>query len=129
MVDFEQLKELKERKEPFAVATVIRSEGSSPSKVGSSMIVFADGKSRGTVGGGEVEKDAIEQAKLLIKKGKSATVSFNLGGGKRGSDFATEMVCGGNVEIFFDVWKPPLRLVVFGAGHIGKKLAEISKVL
>jgi len=129
MVDFEQLKELKERKEPFAVATVIRSEGSSPSKIGSSMIVFADGKSRGTVGGGEVEKDAIEQAKLLIKKGKSATVSFNLGGGKRGSDFVTEMVCGGNVEIFFDVWKPPLRLVVFGAGHIGKKLAEISKVL
>ena len=128
MIDFEQLQELKETKEPFVIATVIKSEGSSPSEVGSSMIVFNDGRTKGTVGGGELERQAIEHAIRFLKEGKSGTVAFDLDASGDSSQI-TGMVCGGKVEIFFDVWSPPLKLVVFGAGHIGKKLAQISNVL
>ena len=43
-----------------ALATVVRAQGSVPRHAASKMLVFADGRTVGTVGGGEVESQAIE---------------------------------------------------------------------
>lgn len=46
------------RGEPAAVATVIEARGSTPREVGAKMLVYADGRAAGTVGGGSVEDRA-----------------------------------------------------------------------
>ena len=40
---------------PFVLATIVKSEGSSPRGVGASLMVDADGTQFGTIGGGAVE--------------------------------------------------------------------------
>ena len=57
MTDLELYEEvvcLTRRGEPFALATVIASSGSSPRKAGAKMLVRSDGSFLGTVGGGRV---------------------------------------------------------------------------
>src|SRR5207245_1379623 len=36
------------------------------------------------------------------------------------------MKCGGEVSIFVDVVWPPARLVVYGAGHVGERVAQLA---
>ena len=41
--------------QPVALATVVQVEGSTPRDVGAKMVVYADGQTRGTIGGGKME--------------------------------------------------------------------------
>jgi len=36
------------------------------------------------------------------------------------------MKCGGEVSIFVDVVRPAARLVVYGAGHVGERVANLA---
>lgn len=77
------------------VATIIRSSGSSPRKEGARLVVFPNGEVVGTIGGGSMEVRAIDFAKKLIKENnKNVIKHFNLDN--------KEMVCGGEVDIFFE---------------------------
>jgi len=129
MIDIEKAKRMKKMNKPFVVATIIRSAGSVPRKTGTSMIVFETGKIEGTIGGGEIERKVVKQAVSLLGKGKSKVVKFNLTGGRRKKSVSTKMICGGEVEVFFDIRCPPVKLVVCGAGHIGSRLVELAKFL
>ncbi|NOX28430.1 MAG: XdhC family protein, partial [Actinobacteria bacterium] len=52
-----------ERGEPVVLATVIRTFRSVPRRPGSKMLIFADGRTVGTIGGGEMEhRVAVEAA-------------------------------------------------------------------
>ena len=66
----EQLKAGKSKKN-YAVATIVRAEGSTPRESGK-MLVFADGKTVGTVGGGRVERMAAADAVACIASAKAA---------------------------------------------------------
>ena len=48
---FKAVGEALERGEPAALVTIIRTEGSTPQRVGAKMLVFADGRTVGTIGG------------------------------------------------------------------------------
>ncbi len=88
---------IKEKKD-FVFATVIASHGSAPRGAGSRMLVTADGSSFGTVGGGNVEFEAIRQSQEQIKKQCSCKVDYTL----RPNDAADlGMVCGGDVTVYF----------------------------
>ncbi|MEM0110447.1 MAG: XdhC family protein, partial [Desulfurococcus sp.] len=41
----------------------------------------------------------------------------------------TNMLCGGVVEVFINVLKPKPRLILVGAGHVGKPIADIGNIL
>ncbi len=105
-----------------AICTVISAKGSTPRKAGSKMIVYDDGKVVGSVGGGELEFQIVKQALKIIETQKPEIFSFAL---KRD----LQMACGGQVEVFVEPVKLPDQLVIFGAGHIGKALADIAKNL
>ena len=47
-----------ERGEPAALVTIVSTTGSTPQRVGAKMLVFADGRIVGTIGGGCYENDA-----------------------------------------------------------------------
>lgn len=109
--------ELREARVPFCWATVVKSEGSAPRQAGAKMIVTREG-SFGTVGGGGLEHEVIEDARKAIRRRISELKQYSL----------TEdgiQPCGGRVEIFLEVATPPKRAVVFGAGHVAEKLCPM----
>jgi len=108
---------------PGVVVTVVASHGSTPRKVGVKMCVFADGRFEGTIGGGALEKLALEDARRALKKKASFLKSYPL------NKEAGLQVCGGAVDLFFDVVVPARRLVICGGGHIGLALSYMGKLL
>jgi xanthine dehydrogenase accessory factor len=104
-----------------AFVTVISVDGSTPRETGAKMLVFENGSIEGTVGGGTLEALAIKQAVACIKKGAGGKFIFDLK--PKGN---TGMICMGRVEIFIDVYKNALKILILGAGHVGVKIAEAA---
>jgi xanthine dehydrogenase accessory factor len=111
------------RGEPAALVTVVRSQGSTPQRAGAKMLVFADGRTVGTIGGGCYENEAIGKARLAIVEGKPSLLHFELN-----DDFAQEngLICGGRMDVHVDPLLPDPHLYVIGAGHVGHELARMA---
>lgn len=106
------------------MATVIGGEGSTPRKPGSRMLVFPDGSTFGSVGGGVLESDVIKSAVRSIKKRKIHVLEFDL---DQYRDPDTDMRCGGKMSVLIDPVIPADPLVIFGAGHIGYAFYNLLK--
>ncbi len=119
---FVEMKEAFDRNEPFVMCTVVETIGSSPGKVGQKMIVFKDGSIAGTVGGGVNEERVRLEAIDLFKNGTTRLMTFNLANPLEGD----EPVCGGEARVFIELIAHQPRMVIFGAGHIGKVLAKMA---
>ncbi len=86
-------------KKPFAIATVIKTWGSSPRPVGSSMIISSEMEMVGSVSGGCVEGAVIEAALPLIKKGASENLAFGISNDEA---WTVGLTCGGQVDVFVE---------------------------
>lgn len=111
----------------FVLATIVHSEGSTPRDVGTRMIVYEDGSVEGTIGGGALEKRVVQDGLLFLGEGRSERVEYDLGRGEEGVPL--DMVCGGTVEMLIETFGRSWTIFIFGAGHVGKKLAELCDVL
>ncbi|MEO6214354.1 MAG: XdhC/CoxI family protein [Vicinamibacterales bacterium] len=111
------------RGEAAALVTVVRSQGSTPQRAGAKMLVFADGRTVGTIGGGCYESDAIGQARAAIGSARSALLHYELN-----DDFAQEngLICGGRMDVHVDPLLPDPHLYIVGAGHVGFELGRIA---
>ncbi|MCK4569339.1 MAG: XdhC family protein [Bacteroidales bacterium] len=116
---FKMLTELSLDGKPAALCTIINTSGSTPRKAGSKMIVRFDGKTFGSVGGGKLEVQAIEDALIAIKTGNTALKTYS-----SGED--NDMHCYGECQIFIDPLPNNYPLIIFGAGHVGQALAGIA---
>ncbi len=110
---------------PVALATVVRAKGSVPRRAASKMLVFADGQTVGTVGGGEIEARAIEAGQEAIRDGQARLEICSLAGPGPG----TVGVCGGQVEVFIEPILSPPTVLVLGCGHVGQAVAHLGKWL
>jgi xanthine dehydrogenase accessory factor len=99
-------------------------EGSTPGVTGSIMAVDGEGGRTGTIGGGNLEFQVVARALEGMKEGKHFGFEYSLV--EKGE---LKMVCGGDVKGFVKYFNPPSNLVIFGAGHVGEKLAEVAKPL
>jgi len=113
---------MQRRGERGALAIVTHAEGSTPREAGSKMIVREDGSVIGSVGGGEFERQTVELALEVIRKGKPVRRHFVL-------QKDLSMKCGGQIEVYVEPINPMQRLVVFGAGHVGSAIARIGAML
>jgi xanthine dehydrogenase accessory factor len=113
--------ELKKSGKPAALAIIIKTEGSTPRRAGAKMIVLNDGKTIGTMGGGDLEKRVIEAALEGIRRGQPRTIPFTLDIEKGKLD----MMCGGKLEVYIEPILPDDKLIIFGAGHITRSLAPL----
>jgi xanthine dehydrogenase accessory factor len=120
---FAALNEALQRGEEVALVTITSSTGSTPQRVGAKMLVYADGRTVGTIGGGCYENEAFWKAREAIKERKPVTMKFELN-----DDFAQEtgLVCGGQMEVFVEPVEPSPELYVFGAGHVGYFVARMA---
>jgi xanthine dehydrogenase accessory factor len=111
------------RGDTVALVTVVRARGSTPQRAGAKMLVFADGRTIGTIGGGCYENDACLKAREAIASGRSSLLHYELN-----DDFAQEngLICGGQMDVHVDPLTPAPRLYIIGAGHVGWHLATAA---
>ncbi len=116
---YQQLAELETSGVKAAFCIVTFTQGSSPQKSSSKMIVLEDGSIIGTVGGGSIENAVIKEAKIVIKEQLPKLLKYNL-------KMDLGMECGGNMEVYIEPVGRKNQLFIFGAGHIGKALATYA---
>src|SRR5436190_21563205 len=112
-----------ERGEPAALVTIVSTTGSTPQRVGAKMLVFADGRIVGTIGGGCYENDAFGKARHAITARRPELVHYELS-----DDFAHEtgLICGGQMDVYIEPIEPSPELFIVGAGHVGFHLARLA---
>src|SRR5471032_1449006 len=113
-----------ERGEAAALVTIVSTTGSTPQRVGAKMLVFADGRIVGTIGGGCYENDAFGKAREAIVSRAPQLVHYELD-----DDFAQEtgLICGGQMDVYIEPIEPSPGLYVVGAGHVGFHLARVAQ--
>lgn len=119
---YNKISESQRNNEKIAICTIVSTKGSAPLHQGSKMIVWESGQIYATIGGGNLEKKVIENAIDVIKKGRGDLFKHQL-------LRQHGMCCGGTVEIFIEPVMPSDKLYIFGAGHIGKALAQHASKL
>jgi xanthine dehydrogenase accessory factor len=120
---FAALSEALDRGEEVALVTIVAATGSTPQRVGAKMLVFPDGRTVGTIGGGCYENDAFWKAREALKARRPLNVKYELN-----DDFAQEtgLVCGGQMEVFIEPVEASPDVYVFGAGHVGYWVAKMA---
>lgn len=118
----EALAALRARREPCALVVVTEVRGSGPRDPGARMIVSGGRLAFGTIGGGNLEKLAIERATELLRRRApvSETAAYPLGE-------VAGQCCGGEVTLFFETFPWTRRkIAVFGAGHVAQALGGLA---
>jgi len=94
-----QLAEWRSQGKRVALAMVVSTWGSSPRPVGSYLAVTEDGDFSGSVSGGCIEGDVVEEAIQVIKKGISKTLEYGVT-----DNLAWEvgLSCGGTIKIYVE---------------------------
>lgn len=118
---YARMAELEREGRPFAVATVVRTSGSTPQVVGAKMVIDDLGRTYGTLGGGCVEADAFEEASRILAEGGSSLREYELT-----EDLAwdTGLVCGGTMWIHVEPGAG--ALTIGGRDLLGDVLAASS---
>lgn len=111
-----------DRGEPVVVATVVGTERSVPRHAGSKMLVFADRRQVGTIGGGEMEARVIEASIEVLSSGTPRLVNFDLVDPVAGDPG----VCGGAISLYLEPLLPEPNIVIVGCGHVGKAVADLA---
>ena len=107
-----------------AFATITKTIGSTPGKMGATIAVFQDGNVLGTVGGGMIEHKVINKCIECLKTEEDYNFEYTLNdNGNLG------MQCGGTAFGYIKIFKPKPKLIIIGAGHIGLALFKIAKNL
>ncbi len=83
----------------FAVALVLKADGSTPRKAGVKAIIDETGKIWGTLGGGKVEAEAQRRAVEACRSEYPIVFDLNLYGAGRADDVP---ICGGTMRILID---------------------------
>ena len=120
---FRAVYEVLERSESAALVTIIATEGSTPQRVGAKMLVYADGRTVGTIGGGCYENDAFGKARRSLDTRKPLVVKYELA-----DDFAEEsgLICGGQMEVYIEPLESSPHLYLVGAGHVSYHLGRLA---
>ncbi len=122
---YQELTNIILKNERGVLVTVVATRGSVPRKAGAKMLIKEDGSFIGTVGGGSVEHAVKEKAMEIIKSGQPQLMHFDLSG----KEESATMICGGQMDAFFEPIAAQGTLYLFGAGHIARSTATIGKML
>lgn len=105
-----------------ALATVVETRESVPRHAGTKMLVRADGRCSGSVGGGEMEARVVAEARQALTDGHPRLIRYELldpGKGDPG-------VCGGEMAIYIEPHIPVPTVLVVGCGHVGRAVIELA---
>ena len=111
---------------PFAIATVVRVEGSSSARRGSKALIDGAGKLlSGWVGGGCAESAVRSEALSCIARERPRMITVDM----RDEALGVGMPCGGSMEIFIEPVLPKPELLIVGHGRIAETLAQLGDLM
>ncbi len=99
----QQIVEIIAHKEPFALATILTNQGSTPRTSGSKMIVLRNRTIHGTIGGGLVEAMVMDACIDSIKRRQCTVREFTL---DQELKDGLDMVCGGALSVLIETFVP-----------------------
>jgi len=121
MTFFEAQNDLAESGAPFVAVTVVDTLGSTPQDRGAKMLVTAEGRVFGTVGGGKVEARAIAEAQAMLADDTAPKTRFY----QWSLEKDIGMTCGGIVRVYFEAFNAVRwNIVIFGAGHVANAVID-----
>lgn len=110
----------------FAVASVVRVEGSSSARRGSKAIIDASGKLLlGWIGGGCAESAVRSEALRSLELGRPVLITLDMTDELLG----VGMPCGGKMDIYVEPVMPTPELLIAGHGRIAESLAAFAHML
>lgn len=119
---YQKLFEAEQNNVTVALATIVKTEGSTPRKAGAKMLIFSNKETFGTIGGGKLESQVINDAIATLKDTKPKLFHHQL-------EKDHKMGCGGCVDVFIEPVHGKYNLFIFGAGHLGSTLADMANKL
>jgi xanthine dehydrogenase accessory factor len=115
--------ELSAQRKTFAIATVVRVEGSSSARLGSKAIIDDQGKIlQGWVGGGCAESAVRSTALECIKREEPQLITLNM----QDEVLGVGMPCGGMMDVYVEPVVPQPELLIAGHGRIAETLAALA---
>jgi len=118
--------EFSARGRPFAIATVVRVEGSSSAPRGSKGLIDEHGQLVvGWVGGGCAESAVKSEALKCMTAAKPQMITLDL----RDDQLGVGMPCGGKMEVFIEPVLPGPELLIVGHGRIAETLCTLGHVM
>ncbi len=101
---FQEIERSRLENRKVAVATIVTTAGSTPQRTGAKLVVYEDGSMFGTVGGGCVEADVWAEAREALSENRSRLCRFTLRDDPDVPPDEEGMICGGEMEVFIEVW-------------------------
>lgn len=98
------------RREPLALATLVRAQGSSYRRPGARMLIGSDGTTAGSLSGGCLEEEVARRAFDVLRTGVPSLMSF---------DTRLRFGCNGTIEIFVEAVHESFLAEV--AAHVGER--------
>lgn len=112
--------------QPFAIATVVRVEGSSSARQGAKALIDERGKIvQGWVGGGCAESAVRSEALQCIKTRSPRLVTLDM----QDEVLGVGMPCGGRMEVYIEPVLPKPQLLIAGHGRIAETLAALGTLM
>ena len=115
---------LRAERRPGVLVTVLDVRGHAPREAGAKMVVTAD-RTWGSVGGGNLERSALDTARELLERGTREPTTRTWGLTDRAPARHGVQCCGGEVTVLFEPLRPVPAVAIFGMGHVGTELARI----
>ena len=124
MTILHELLAAQEAGESVVLATVVKARGSVPRHAGGKMLVYGDGRTNGTIGGGELEARVVTAALEMLAAlfPPPRVIPYALVDPARGDPG----VCGGEMEVYLGSYQPPATVLVIGCGHVGQAVAGLA---
>jgi len=115
--------ELSAQRKTFAVATVVRVDGSSSARLGSKAIIDDQGKIlQGWIGGGCAESAVRTTALECMKREEPQLITLNM----QDEVLGVGMPCGGMMDVYIEPVVPQPELLIAGHGRIAETLATLG---
>ncbi len=123
---FEIIQEMQSAGKPFAIATVVETQGSVSAKTASRAVIDQEGRVvAGWVGGGCAESSACHKALECMASGQTAIIDIDLNDEILGAG----MPCGGSMRVYVEPVLPKPSLWIMGHGRVAECLCQMGDIL
>jgi len=120
---FDELQAARQARKPCALVTVAETKGSVPRAAGAKMLVYLDGLTSGTIGGGKFEALALADALGCLREKRSLLKTFPL---RENEPDSFGAICGGEVTVLIEPLLVREALFVVGAGHCAQAIVRLA---
>lgn len=113
----------REARRHCALVTIAATTGSVPRAAGSKMLVYADGRISGTIGGGKFESLVVAETLIALQTEKPSLKSYPLHEGEPESFGA---ICGGEATVLIEPQVFSEAIYLIGGGHCARAIAKLA---